>query len=165
MWAITSSPLILGFDLADAAVVEASWDIIANTEVINVSQTYAGHPGYLVKSATETFVATCVGWSCENLTLPEYQIWAKPQPHGQLAVLVVNIGASSGVSNLTVPLSELYHPALFTAGAAGGVPARVKIRDLWKHADVIHPRKVWTELVVHDVKLHDGMFVMLTPVA
>ena len=166
MWAITSSPLILGFDLDDAAVVEANWDIIANTDVINVSQTYAGHPGYLAKSASETFVATCVGWSCENLTLPEYQIWAKPQPRGQLAVLVVNIGASGGLSNLTVPLSELYHPALF---AAPGAPARVQIRDLWKHADVIHPRKgggkVWTELVVPDVKVHDGMFVLLTPVA
>ena len=34
--------------LHDSAVVEANWPIIANTEVLNVSQQYAGHPGYLV---------------------------------------------------------------------------------------------------------------------
>jgi len=169
-------------DLGDAVVVEANWDIIANTEVLNVSQTWAGHPGYLAKSSNKTFVATGVGWASENVTLPEYQIWAKPQPHGQLAVLVVNIGASEGLSNLTVPLSELYHPAIFAddedyseaaeAAEVGeapvGAPARrVQIRDLWKHADVVHPGKeggaAWSELVVNDVPLHDGLFVLLTP--
>lgn len=165
MWAVTSAPLILSIDLADAAVVEANWDIIANREVISVSQTWSGHPGYLVQSANKTFVATCVAWTCENHTLPEHQIWAKPQPNGTLAVLVVNIGATgpSGLANLTVPLSELFHPALFEGGE---VPTRVHIRDVWKHAEVPPPTgdgKGWAELVVPDVQLHDGMFVLLSP--
>ena len=164
MWAVTSAPLILSIDLADAAVVEANWDIIANREVIRVSQTWSGHPGYLVQSANKTFVATCVAWTCENHTLPEYQIWAKPQPNGALAVLVVNIGAAGpgGLTNLTVPLSELFHPAVFEGGE---VPTRVHIRDVWKHAEVPPPGTEggWVELVVPDVQLHDGMFVLLSP--
>ena len=91
MWAVTSAPLILSIDLADAAVVEANWGVVANREVISVSQTWSGHPGYLVQSASKTFVATCVAWTCENHTLPEHQIWAKPQPNGTFAVLLVNI--------------------------------------------------------------------------
>ena len=58
MWAITSAPLILGFDLHDSEVVNANWAIIANKEVLNVSQTWAGHPGYLVKNATGSFTVT-----------------------------------------------------------------------------------------------------------
>ncbi len=38
--------------LHDSAVVEANWPIIANTEVLNVSQQYAGHPGYLVSECS-----------------------------------------------------------------------------------------------------------------
>ena len=120
MWAVTSAPLILdlSIDLADASVVEANWDIIANREVICVSQTWSGHPGYLVKSANNTFVAACVAWTCENHTLPEYQIWAKPQPNGTFAVLLVNIDATgpSGLTNLIVPLSELFPPRDFRGG-------------------------------------------------
>ena len=161
MWAVTSAPLILGFDLHDSEVVEANWKIIANEEVLNVSQTYAGHPGYLVKNSSEYFVGDvkhgCTATRGENQSLPEYQVWAKPQPGGKLAVLVVNIGVSAGLT-VTLPLAELYHEGLFTEGA----PAKVQIRDLWKHTEV-HPGTEWTELVVEDVAQHDGMFVLLTP--
>ena len=38
MWAVTSSPLILGFDLTDKARLRAAWPIIANEEALVVSQ-------------------------------------------------------------------------------------------------------------------------------
>ena len=39
------------------------------------------------------------------------------------------------------------------------------IRDVWKHAEVPPPgtERGWVELVVPDVQLHDGMFVLLRP--
>jgi len=48
-WAVTSSPLILGYDLNDEKVTDKIWDIISNQEVIAVNQQWAGHPGRLVK--------------------------------------------------------------------------------------------------------------------
>ena len=44
-WAIVSSPLILGMDLTSSDVVDRVWDIITNTEVLEVNQAWAGHPG------------------------------------------------------------------------------------------------------------------------
>lgn len=49
-WVITSSPLILGFDLNDASTTDRVWDIITNTEAIAISQVWDGHPGRLAKS-------------------------------------------------------------------------------------------------------------------
>ena len=48
-WVITSSPLILGYDLNDESITERIWPIIANKEAIAVNQNWAGHPGRLVK--------------------------------------------------------------------------------------------------------------------
>jgi len=51
LWAITSSPLILGFDLRNEALVDSLWPIIANPEAIAVSQAWEGHPGHFVKES------------------------------------------------------------------------------------------------------------------
>ena len=45
---ITSSPLILSFNVSNETLVKRLWDIIANEEAINISQAWAGSPGRLV---------------------------------------------------------------------------------------------------------------------
>ena len=53
-WAIVSSPLVLGFDLADAAQMAAAWPLISNEEVLAVSQAWVADApwpsGRLVRS-------------------------------------------------------------------------------------------------------------------
>lgn len=49
-WVITSSPLILGYDLNDESITDRVWDIITNTEALAISQVWDGHPGRLAKS-------------------------------------------------------------------------------------------------------------------
>eukprot|EP00456_Euglypha_rotunda_P072685 TRINITY_DN6586_c0_g1_i2.p1 TRINITY_DN6586_c0_g1~~TRINITY_DN6586_c0_g1_i2.p1 ORF type:complete len:534 (-),score=57.64 TRINITY_DN6586_c0_g1_i2:133-1734(-) len=49
-WVVVSAPLILGFNLSDQSTMDRVWPIITNTEAITISQTWAGHPGMLVKS-------------------------------------------------------------------------------------------------------------------
>merc|ERR1712091_438403 len=51
-WCITSSPLILGYDLNDESITDKIWEIIANKEAIAVNQAWAGHPGRQVKVLT-----------------------------------------------------------------------------------------------------------------
>jgi hypothetical protein len=57
MWAVTSSPLVIGFDLTDDEKVMSVWDIVANQEVLEVSATWAGHPGRLVRNSTNYYVS------------------------------------------------------------------------------------------------------------
>lgn len=49
-WVITSSPLILGYDLNDEATTDKIWEIISNKEAIAINQAWAGHPGRQVKT-------------------------------------------------------------------------------------------------------------------
>jgi hypothetical protein len=44
-WAVTSSPLVLGFDLLDDNLVDELWPIISNPEVHAVNQAWYNHPG------------------------------------------------------------------------------------------------------------------------
>lgn len=49
-WVITSSPLILGYDLNDEAITDKVWPIISNKEAISINQAWAGHPGRQFKT-------------------------------------------------------------------------------------------------------------------
>lgn len=49
-WCITSSPLILSFDLRDTDRMDRAWDAVTNEEAIAVNQNWAGHPGRLVQA-------------------------------------------------------------------------------------------------------------------
>jgi alpha-galactosidase len=173
MWAVTSSPLILGFDLTDDAAVDSVWDIVANEEVLAISQQWAGHPGRLVRNATSSFDALtkhgCSDRRGDNQSMPEYQVWAKPQPNRTVALLVVNIcdaehcaDATKLSLDLTIPLSEIYI-APWEADdmtLAAVVPNAVRVRDVWGHSEQGVARG---SVRVKGVGGHDGVFLLLTP--
>jgi len=58
-----SSPMILAYNLSEPARRNLVWDIITNKEAIQVSQTWAGHPGAQVHKES---LARCVD-SLSNL--------------------------------------------------------------------------------------------------
>jgi len=151
-WCVTSSPLILGFDLADAQQLDAVWPIIANREALRVSQTWAGHPGRLVANSSKYFDAVCEKGASDThshpCTFPEWQAWAKPQPGGAVAVLLVNLAEAP--VNISVDLAAL------------GLPERAACRDLWAHAEC---GALVGALSAPAVPPHDGVFVLLTPSA
>ena len=74
-WAVSSSPLVLGFDLGSAATLDRVWPIITNKEVINVSQSWAGHPGALLGAP---------------FSGADFQSWAKPLGGGRHALFVLS---------------------------------------------------------------------------
>jgi hypothetical protein len=49
-WVIVSSPLILGYDVANRSLTRKVWPIISNVEAIAVNQQWAGHPGRLIRA-------------------------------------------------------------------------------------------------------------------
>merc|ERR1719401_1073569 len=52
-WCISSSPLVLGFNVSDPVRMKRVLPIIGNKEMIAVNQHWAGHPGRLVQSHNE----------------------------------------------------------------------------------------------------------------
>ena len=44
-WCIVSSPLTLSHDVNNATIMDAVWEVIANTEAIAINQAWAGHSG------------------------------------------------------------------------------------------------------------------------
>jgi hypothetical protein len=79
-----SAPLSLGLDLTDTKALASIVPYVTNSEAVAVNQQFAGHPGRLA-----------VQMSTNTSALP-IQVWIKPQPHGKLAVYIVNPTPASG---------------------------------------------------------------------
>lgn len=159
MWAVTSSPLILGFDLTDTARLRAAWPIVANEEALAVSQSWAGHPGFLVANSTEVKDFAVVwgspGVLTTNASLPSWQVWAKPLKDNGVAVLVVKVW--DGVAaTLSLPFSDFFSP--------GSIPASVTVRDIHAHTNNGTVSAMLT-VDLEDMAGRDSVFVVLKPAA
>ena len=174
MWAVTSSPLILGFDLTNTTILKETWPIISNEEVIAVSQTWAGHPGRLVANSTEyrDLGAAHGSPATQGTTerLPSWQAFAKPLRGGTVALLVVRVWAGRDNATVSFPLAELFSGAGSSGiGAAsngkrhsGGVPSAVLVRDIVAHTD--NGTAVSTVCIdLHAIEPRGSAFVVLTP--
>lgn len=100
-WCVTSSPLILGFDLTNETMLEEVRPIITNARALEINQAWYGHPGTLVRNSSDTLTlgiphaAECT--CCDDLSTcditwdaPLTQLWAKPLSDQKVAVLVLN---------------------------------------------------------------------------
>jgi hypothetical protein len=85
------------------------------------------------------------------------QLWVKPQPHGAVAILLLNMARGSESQSVTVDFAELNLTAASDAPTAE--PAvRFAIRDVWQHADA----GVASELTV-EISGYDSRMYLLTP--
>ena len=142
-WCIISSPLMLSFDVTNKTLTDSVWPIITNTEVLEVSQTWAGHPGRLVKSYDPE------GVSGKNRTL---QIWGKLLGEHDQAALVLSSAAAGSSYTVEVDLTEFG----FAAGDS------VKVRDLYAKKDIMTAKGSFqTEAVAS----HDSRMYRFTQVA
>eukprot|EP01061_Rhynchopus_euleeides_P036021 TRINITY_DN606_c0_g1_i1.p2 TRINITY_DN606_c0_g1~~TRINITY_DN606_c0_g1_i1.p2 ORF type:complete len:417 (+),score=173.06 TRINITY_DN606_c0_g1_i1:56-1306(+) len=133
-WAITSSPLILGFDVTDDAKVTKVWDIISNQEVLAVSQTWAGHPGRLVKDISP--------WGSDVHTM---QIWAKKLGENEQAVLVLSNSDSTAYS-VEIALTDI----------GFGAADSVAVRDIYqqKDLDTVQGSFKTDSITTHDSRMY-----------
>jgi alpha-galactosidase len=54
LWAIVSSPLILGFDMNNSETMDRVWPTITNRDILRVNQAWAGFAGTLAKTYSST---------------------------------------------------------------------------------------------------------------
>jgi len=118
-WCITSSPLVLGFDLTDEARYREAYPIVSNKLALEINQAWAGEAGRLVKQSPGTFVAKTAEHAideceqgdlrfCQNITFPTWQLWAKTLPalhykdgtnYVRVAVLLINLSPTDQILN------------------------------------------------------------------
>merc|ERR1712087_150105 len=168
-WVVVSAPLIIGYDVTNSALTDRVWNVLTNREALAVSQTWAGHPGTLLDESAERMyyeypqdtrnqikrdIEKYDGLykdtvSTEGLSLSMYQIWAKPQPNGAWAVLLMNNDGNS-THGLTLDFTKV--PGLNVNG--------VKLRSIWDKKDLGTFSNSYT---AKDVLPFDSEFLMVTP--
>ena len=109
-WAVTSSPLILGFDLNNDDIMNRAWSIISNPEVIAINQDWNGHPGTRLKM-----------WTVGNGI--NIDLWGKPLKGGKVAALVFSPDARKVPSLTSFSLNDV--PENWFQGSCASV------RDVW----------------------------------
>uniref|UniRef100_A0A7S3LMS6 Alpha-galactosidase n=1 Tax=Aplanochytrium stocchinoi TaxID=215587 RepID=A0A7S3LMS6_9STRA len=165
-WCIVSSPLILSHDLNDKNVSDSIWDIITNTEAIEVNQAWAGHPGTaFARSDDNVILSTKIpsGYefyenrSISNpvsdetfVTVPKYQYFYKPvkQNGEKTAVLLMN----NFEIKQTLSFNFADVPSLTCANC--------RIRDIWTRKDIGVFKDTFT---CESVASHDSCFLMISP--
>ena len=126
-WVITSSPLILGFDVTNDAIVSRVWDIISNKEVLSVSQTWAGHPGRLVNEKPYGF-----------------QVWGKVLGDKDQAALAMSNTRTA--ATVTFTFTDFGFAATDT----------VSVRDLYQQKDLVKMAGQFTtdSITEHDSRMY-----------
>ena len=115
-WVITSSPLILSFDVVNDTAVQRLWNLISNEVALNISATWDGEAGRLLKqSAHQIGKPLRYGAACEagaSWRFPDWAVWTKRLGGGKLAALAINIRDSPlAPTELNVSLAELQQAA------------------------------------------------------
>jgi len=129
LWCIVSSPLVLGFNLSNSKAMDRVWPIITNREAIAVDHAWAGFPGTLHKTLNNETV----------------EVWAKPLPKSNVAVLVIN----TANTNVTISLF---------ADDVPGSPKGANARDVWNHMNV----PVVNGQIPLTLAVHDSAFLVLS---
>ena len=101
-WAITSSPLILSFDLSNDTLLNMSWGFIANPEVLRINSDWAGEAGRLVSSTYDTSAPTpAFARPCtSSLDTQHFAL----RPNGQIRSLAQGDGRCLSVPSCPTPL-------------------------------------------------------------
>jgi alpha-galactosidase len=149
-WAIVSSPLTLSHDVNNDTVSEQIWDIITNTEVLEVSQAYFGDSGGVYDSSSETVQLTdAYIEATENesrVIASASQYLYKPIGKGRVAVLLMNMAEDTQM--LTADFSKI--PGITcTVGC--------KVRDIWQHKDL----GAFNGTATVQVESHDAAFLVV----
>lgn len=159
-WAIVSSPLTLSHDVNNDTIMDEIWPIIANKEVIAVSQTYAGYSGGVFQESATYLQLDDVNHAAIEKGMTEaerlatgptvsasHQYLYKPLAWDgtKTAVLLMNSDAST--QDLTLNLTDV-----------PGMTGPCDVRDIWEHKDLGN----YAGSVTVSVASHDAAFLVLS---
>lgn len=159
-FALLSSPLVLGFDVANASE-RARWGpIVTHAPTLAINSAWDGEAGRLVaRSVEEDVVPVAVGGICElmqNYTIPRWMIVGKrlsSTPTGSTAEFAASllVGDWAGAVDVSADLTAM--------GFDGGAAVEVSSRDGWTGADTGVVAGAWA---VKGVRAPGGLYRVFT---
>jgi hypothetical protein len=148
-WCIVSSPLILSHDMTDDAVTDSIWDIITNTEAIEVNQVWAGDSGGLYLSSKRTLTITSKEHD-RSYIVGGWQQWSKKLSETSAAVLVMN--NADETQTISIPFSAI--PTFSDSNSESSF----SLRDIWGHQDL----GSFSDSYTVTLESHDSAFLKIT---
>ena len=128
LWAVTSSPLLLGMNLSSISPDDLA--IVSNREAIFVNQAWAGYAGDMLNFSSYPPANPSV---VNTSAVPETSVWWKPLPNASAAAVLFNSrGDNATNSTISFHFSELTwdgRPAL--AGSKG-----CNVHSIWDGRDL-----------------------------
>lgn len=156
VWSITSSPLILGFDLTDTSIYDAVYPIISDKLMLAVNQAWQGDSGSIAVNSTETFTAPYSRKKKKVATFPTWQIWKKPvnlDGRHQWAVLVINLQEKPQDVKLSfADIDYIFAHSAFVRVVDISKPSKPQVNDNG-------------EIIFRDLASHDSKFLLIQPSA
>jgi len=159
-WAIVSSPLTLSHDVNNDTIMDEIWPIIANKEVIAVSQTYAGYSGGVFQQSETQLLLDEVNHAAMEKSMTErerlttgptmsasYQYLYKPLSWDGTRTAVLLLNSDDSTRDLTLALKDV-----------PGLTGPCQVRDLWAHKDL----GTSAESLTLSVDSHDAAFLLLS---
>ena len=134
-------------------VMDKVWDLITNTEVLEVNQAYFGDSGGVYEmseemvSLTDAHIESRRHLGAKDVHTSSYQHLYKPIGDDRVAVLLMN--SDNTTQNLSAKFSNV--PGLSCS--------QCKVRDIWNHKDLGTFTDVWSG----DVGSHDAAFLVISP--
>lgn len=152
-WAIVSSPLTLSHDVNNDTITDAIWPIITNTEVLAVSQAYAGHSGTQFSASDATVELTdahieSIDYESRVVT-PAAQMFYKPLAFDGSKTAVLLLNSDAATAQLSVNFKDI----------PGVTCTKCNVRDIWNHKDL----GSFTGSYQASVDTHDAAFIVVTP--
>lgn len=139
-WCITSSPLILTFDVASPTQHSMVWDIVSNQEAIAVNQAYFGNSGVVYQESAKQ-IDLGLG------PVPAWQLFFKPMAWDGTRVAVFAMNHAPSTSTINVSFAEV--PGLSCASCT--------VRDVWAHETWGLVRGAFAV----DLDAHASLFIVL----
>lgn len=159
-WVIVSSPLTLSHDVNNDEIMDEIWPIIANKEVIAVSQTYAGYSGGVFKKSSSSVKLDDVNHAALKRGMTEaekaeagptvsasFQYLYKPLTWDGTKTAVLLLNSDGSTQNLTLTLADV-----------PGLTGPCDVRDIWEHNDLGNH----AESITVTVDSHDAAFLVLS---
>ncbi len=170
-WAIISSPLIISMDINNLTVMDKSWPLISNKEVLAVNQAWFGHPGGPFFESKDTVILSSTNpaqldsgafkkyhadevermlQETDDVVVPTYTYLYKPMSTDGSKVAVFLMNSLEDTVDLELNFKDI--PGF--KGKDG-----VNVRCLWGQKDL---GSYDSGMTIEDVKGHDGRMIMLS---
>jgi len=149
-WCAVSSPLTLSHDVTNQTINDAIWPVVANTEALKVSQTYAGFSGGTF-STSGPMINFVDEFADEPISAATQTSIYKPMSYkGDFAIVLINSGDAS--ATLTLNFADV--PGVKAMGVT-----KFTVRDLHNHKDLGTFSNTWSG----PVDTHDCTFLWISP--